>query len=97
LTAQLYLADGNVEAAARELEAVREPVKAPSLLHALWGDVHRRRGRLEEAVSAYAHVHDKQHAYECGDCHRRSAEWLGFCPTCRRWDSYRSDVEIGVT
>lgn len=97
LTAELYLADGNVDAAASELEGIREQANTPSLLHALWGDVHRRRGQLEQAVSAYAHAHDARHVYECTACQRASNQWTGFCPTCRRWDSYRSTIEIAAT
>ena len=47
LNAELHLADGNADAAALQLDAVHDPASAPALLHALWGEVHRRRGQLD--------------------------------------------------
>ncbi len=96
LTAQLYLADGDADAAARELEAIADPAHAPALLHRLWGEVHRRRGHLEHAVVAYARATATAAPYRCRVCERTAKQWVGFCPQCGHWDSYRSDVEIGV-
>jgi tetratricopeptide (TPR) repeat protein len=97
LTAQLHLADGNVDAAARELEAVGHEGPAPALLHHLWGEVHRHRGQLEQAMNAYAHASDAACTYQCTGCQRTTAEWVGWCAQCGRWDSYRAAVEISAT
>ena len=96
LSAELHLADGNAEAAAQELDTTRDPANAPALLHTLWGMVHRRRGQLELAVAAFARAHGNQRMQRCTTCHRATAEWLAWCPSCRGWDTYRSDVEIGT-
>jgi tetratricopeptide (TPR) repeat protein len=96
LTALLYLADGDTDQAARELDALQNPASAPPLLHRLWGDVHRRRGHLEQSVIAYARANDCSAPYRCRGCERTASQWVGYCPQCDRWDSYRSDVEIGV-
>jgi predicted Zn-dependent protease/uncharacterized integral membrane protein len=96
LTAQLYLADGDADEAARELEALKDPSSAPPLLHRLWGDVHRRRGHLEQAVVAYARASAASAPYRCRVCERTAGQWAGYCPQCGGWDTYRSEVEIGV-
>ena len=96
LSADLHLADGNTDAAALQLDAVQAPANAPALLHGLWGDVHRIRGQLELAVAAYARAHGRRRGHRCNVCQRAAAEWVAWCPVCRSWDSYRSDVEIGA-
>jgi tetratricopeptide (TPR) repeat protein len=96
LSAQLYLADGNVDEAARELDAVHDGLQAPGLLHRLWGDVHRRRGAQEQAVLAYAQVEDALSSYDCRVCQRRERQWVGYCLQCGQWDTYRAAVEISL-
>src|SRR5579862_143608 len=94
LNAQLFLADGNTEAAAHELEAVgTEPPVLPTVHH-LWGEVHRRRGQLEQAVQAFAHGDDASRRHQCTGCQRSTPQWTGYCPQCNRWDSYRAGVEL---
>ena len=95
-TAQLHLADGNVEPAAQALEAVQDPATAPPHLHRLWAEIHRRRGQVEQAFTAYAHDTGSVPHYQCTVCQRSAPEWIGYCPQCRRWDSYRAAVEIGA-
>jgi lipopolysaccharide biosynthesis regulator YciM len=96
LTAQLHLADGNTDAAARELEALQNRTPAPGLLHHLWGEVHRHRGQLDQALNAYARANGASRTYQCTACQRTSAEWVGYCPNCNQWDSYRATVEISA-
>ena len=96
LAAQLFLADGDGDAAAHELEAVGDAATAPALLHRLWGDVHRRRGQLEQALAAYANADGSGAGYHCIVCQSPLNEWAGFCVRCGSWDSYRAAVEIGA-
>ena len=96
LTAQLYLKDGSPEQAARELDSLQDPAAGPDFLHSLCGEVHHRRGQVEQAVAAYAKVAGALTAYHCTVCGRTSLEWKGYCTYCCAWDSYRSAVEIGV-
>lgn len=95
-TAQIHLKDGNTEQAARELDALQNPVAAPVFLQRLQAEIHRQRGRLEEAVAAYAKAPADPLAYRCRVCERRAQEWTGYCPQCHALDSYRSEAEIGV-
>ena len=96
LNAELDLADGNADAAALQLDAVHDPANAPPQLHALWGEVHRRRDRLDLAVAAYSRASRNRRAYHCSTCQRVMSDWVAWCPTCQSWDTYRSDVEIGL-
>ena len=96
LSAQLYLEDGDAEQAARELEAVQNPAAAPLARHRLWADVYRRRGQLEQAVTAYANSQGALLGYHCNVCSRGVPAWRGNCPSCGSWDSYRAEAEISV-
>jgi tetratricopeptide (TPR) repeat protein len=96
LSAQLYLKDGDAEQAARELEALQNAAAAPPLLHRLWAEVYRRRGQLEQAVVAYANSQGASLGCRCNVCGHSAPAWQGYCPYCGRWDSYRSEAEIGT-
>jgi len=93
--AQLHLADGNLDAAARELEAVQDAA-APQLLHRLWAEIHQRRGQVEQAFAAFARADGHAQRYRCKTCQRCVPEWTGYCPQCGAWDSYRATVEISA-
>jgi tetratricopeptide (TPR) repeat protein len=95
LTAHLYLTDGCVDDAVRVLDSLQHPNDQP-LLHRLWADVHRRRGHLDQAVVAFAKVEEPVFAHCCISCSRMSRDWVGYCPQCAGWDSYRSTVEIAL-
>jgi uncharacterized protein HemY len=96
LSAQLYLEDGDAEQAARELEALQNPAAAPPARHRLWAEVYRRRGQLEQAVTAYANSQGALLVYQCTACSRGVPAWQGYCPNCGSWDSYRTEAEISV-
>jgi tetratricopeptide (TPR) repeat protein len=96
LSAQLLLADGHIDDAARELDAVQHPDQAPALLHRLWGEVHRRRGQQEQAVLAFARANAGGRHFACHVCRRSEDSWTGYCTQCGQWDSYRAEVEIGA-
>jgi uncharacterized protein HemY len=92
-TAQLHLADGDADAAARVLDTLRKPMDEP-LVHLLWAEIHRRRGHLEQAVAAYAQASRSGAAHRCAHCGRIASQWIAHCPQCGSWDSYRSTIEI---
>lgn len=95
LTAKSFVDDGDVEAAAKELEAVAATGRAAALWHRLWAQVHHKRGQLEQALTAALNIEDRDQ-HRCRTCGRASDEWVGYCPACHDWDSYRAAVEIGV-
>lgn len=92
--AQLILADGDAEGAARELEALPGNESAKRLAIRLWVDIHRARGHLDQALAASLEATETQ-PYHCRTCGAASDAWIAYCPSCRDWDSYRAAVEIG--
>lgn len=96
VNARLYLADRNLEETARELQAVQPSHVAPGPYHRLWAEVHRLRGQVEQALTEFARAAGASDDYRCQGCERVSPEWVGHCPKCRQWDSYRSAAEIGA-
>jgi len=93
IVARLFAADGNTEATARELEGVQTAGSPPELWHRLWVDVHRQRGQLEQALAVAVQPYTKDQ-FRCRTCERTQNDWVGYCPRCRSWDSYRASVEI---
>lgn len=93
-TAETHLADGNAEAAAAELQAVGLPAAFAPDYDRLWAGVHRLRGQLDQALHAYQRACEEQPHFQCTACERVSPDWLGMCPRCQAWDSYRNRVEI---
>jgi len=94
-TAQLLLADGDVEATAQELEAVPAAGRTTALWHRLWTEVHRRRGQVEQALLSALEAANAD-GHRCQTCGRPSPTWIAYCPTCRDWDSYRATIELGA-
>ncbi len=93
--AQTHLLAGRVSEAERELEAIAATDGAPSLLHRLRAEVLQKRGHTEQALITYAQIgRGGLFEHRCRVCGRASDVWIGYCPTCDSWDSYRSTVEI---
>ncbi len=95
VTAKSFVDDGDVEAAAKELEAVATTGRVATLWHRLWAQVHHKRGQLEQALASAFRIEDRDQ-HRCRSCGHASDEWVGYCPACHDWDSYRAAVEIGV-
>lgn len=64
-------------------------------LHKVLGNLHLRRGELNEAVLAFKRgLKLKKRVlvpYFCADCDHHTTEWSGRCGRCGRWNSYRAD------
>ncbi len=64
-------------------------------LHKVLGNLHLRRGELEEAVSAFKKgLKLKKRVlvpYFCADCDYHTTEWSGRCGRCGKWNSYQAD------
>ena len=85
LIAKSFMDDGDIEAAAKELEAVAPVSRTPALWHRLWAQVHHKRGQLEQALASAFSIGDRDQ-HRCRTCNHASDEWVGYCPTCRDWD-----------
>lgn len=93
--ARHLLAQGGIERAAHELEAVPEPLASSGPVAMLWGDVHLARGEQAEAADAFrrAACSSLGDAFACTACAERRAEWTGRCPSCGRWDTMQAPSE----
>jgi uncharacterized protein HemY len=97
LAAHLNLQSDKVSEAEKELDLVRDPEGAPAFLHFLRGEVHRRHGRLEQAVEELAQAGLREPwAYRCLRCARAGNDCDGRCPACGAWDTHRAAVEIAT-
>jgi lipopolysaccharide biosynthesis regulator YciM len=65
-------------------------------LHQLVGNLYMRRNQPENAVNEFIKVVDYQSSmrlqYCCNDCGHASKEWIGRCPECRLWSTYRFNL-----
>ncbi len=92
--AETHLADGNAEPAAAELQAVEAPAMFAADYDRLWAQVHRLRGQVEQALHSYQRACGEEPFFQCSQCERVSADWLGVCPRCGSWAKYRARIEL---
>ncbi len=88
LATNAALQDGQTDAAASSLKAVSK--QDSPLVQRHWGEIHQRRGRVDEALQALARAADATalSTYRCKTCGRSNPEWTAHCPSCDSWDSY---------
>jgi lipopolysaccharide biosynthesis regulator YciM len=95
LAARIALEDGDAGAAVTELDAVAQQ-EAPAVQR-LRAQVHRTRNEMDQALQALTKLAeetgDQSTGYRCTNCGRVEPEWVGYCPACEKWDTYRSVVE----
>jgi tetratricopeptide (TPR) repeat protein len=87
LLARSALATGAFDTAERELRAVAAQ-DAPTTLRA-WAELHHQRGDHAAAWSAATRGAD----HTCTVCRRVAETWVGYCPGCGRFDTYRAGGE----
>ena len=97
LFARHLMARGDLKQADEVLASLSPPVAGDPLAHALWGELHRRRGNHSVAADTYARAFDPELAlvapFRCAVCRRPAEAWTGYCTECRRWGTYRARVE----
>jgi lipopolysaccharide biosynthesis regulator YciM len=93
--ARHLLAQGGIDRAAAELEAIPEPLRSSGPVAMLWGDVHLARGAHADAAEAFrrAACASLGDAFACTECAERHSEWTGRCPACGRWDTLQAPSE----
>ena len=85
------LAQGELDAAAGELEALPASAASRPQAHALWGELHRRRGNHTLAAESLARVVETGGggaAFHCSGCQRPAPAWAAYCAACRRWNTF---------
>lgn len=95
--ARIHLIAGRITEASRELDGATGSDVAGAVAKRLRAEVLHKRGMAEQALQLYAECNQAGEGVEhrCRTCGRASDGWVGYCPSCNSWDSYRSTIEIG--
>ncbi len=100
LFARHLIAQGALDQANDRLSALAAPLAGHPLAHALWGELHRRRGNHNLAADTLARAVGPDLGvmgpFRCTVCRHASDAWEGYCPECRRWGTYQARVERAV-
>ena len=94
LIASQHLVEDQVSEAAEEIALIESERDAGPMLGRLRGEIHRRRGELQQAVEAFAGTTGSVAGYQWRQCGRAADTWSGVCPCCHSWDSSRARTEI---
>ncbi len=80
-----------VDEAVEHLHAVESAGVESPQLHLLLAEAHRRRDRIDEAISEYQNAlgidSRLRLGYVCEACGETASEWTSRCPACGAWDS----------
>lgn len=96
IAARLWIADGEPDAAQQELDAVSGTAAASRAYHGARALLGEQRGRTHEALAACRHAADAETEYRCAGCDRGARHWQAYCPSCRRWNTFRSAIELAA-
>ena len=82
---------GELDEATAVLEHLPPAAAAQPAVHALWAEVHRRRGNHSLAAESYARALGADLGvvapFACSECGQTSDAWTGYCAKCRRWNT----------
>jgi lipopolysaccharide biosynthesis regulator YciM len=97
MLARHLVARGELDEATAVLEHLPPAAASQPVVHALWADVHRRRGNHSLAAESYARALGADFGlvapFACGRCGQTSDAWTGYCAKCRNWNTYRARGE----
>jgi lipopolysaccharide biosynthesis regulator YciM/uncharacterized integral membrane protein len=85
------LTHGALDRANEELSSLPASAASHPLAHALWGELHQRRGNVTLAAETMARALAPETGlvppYRCSACGRPAASWEARCPACGRWNT----------
>jgi predicted Zn-dependent protease len=97
LFARHLILTGDLQGASTLLESLPPKLTDDPRAHALWAEVHRRRGNHDVAANSYALACGPDlgvvGTFHCTVCNAPAKEWQDYCAACRQWGTFRSDVE----
>jgi tetratricopeptide (TPR) repeat protein len=97
MVARHLITKGDLDGAATLLAELPAAIAALPQAHALWGDLHRRRGNHDIAANSFAEAWtgawDPARRWTCRACHTPHPAWDGYCRTCRRWGTIAAELE----
>ncbi len=89
---------GALDEATEVLSALPPSVAGDPLAHALWGELHRRRGDHHIAADTFVRAYGTDLAvvspFRCRVCRRATDRWSGYCRECHHWGTYGSRMEL---
>ena len=97
MLARHLITRGEVDEATAVLEHLPPAAAAQPAVHALWAEVHRRRGNHSLATESYARALGADLGlvapFACSRCGQTSDAWSGYCGKCKNWNTYRARAE----
>jgi len=100
LAARHLLAQGALGAAEEALSSFPTEIAGHPLSHALWAELHRRRGNHAVAADSFARAFGTELGlvapFRCAACRHDTATWAGRCPECGRWETLRAAADRGA-
>ena len=97
LFARHLIVTGALDQASEALAGLPEPLASHAVTHALWGELHRRRGNDKLAAESFARAFGSDGgflaSFRCTSCQRPADTWDGYCPGCRRWGTLSAAAE----
>jgi tetratricopeptide (TPR) repeat protein len=97
LFARHLLAQGALDQADEVLTSLPSSVAGHPVAHALWGELHRRRGNHSLAADTYARAFEPELGlvgqFRCAVCRTAVDAWSGYCAECRHWGTLRARAE----
>jgi tetratricopeptide (TPR) repeat protein len=97
LFARHLITRGALDDAAELLAGLPSTLEGHPLPHALWGELHRRRGNDKLAAESFSRAVGLDLGlllpFRCDACRQPADAWTGFCEACRRWGTYRAEAE----
>jgi tetratricopeptide (TPR) repeat protein len=97
LGARHLLAQGALGAAEEALSSFPPEIAGHPLSHALWAELHRRRGNHSVAADSFARAFGTELGlaapFRCAVCRRETPGWAGRCQECGRWGTARAAAD----
>lgn len=97
LFARHLIARNALDEAEQVLSGLPAPASGHRLTHALFGEIHRRRGNHSLAAETYARAFGTELGLGaplvCAACRQTAATWAARCAGCGRWGTYRAAAE----
>jgi len=97
LFARHLISTGSLDAASEALAGLPEPLASHAFTHALWGELHRRRGNDKLAAESFARAVGVEGgllaSFRCTSCQRPADTWGGYCNRCHHWSTMAATAE----
>lgn len=96
LLGKLYYRLEMVDDAIEILDSIDTTVFSIPEMHSLKGELYMKRNHIQKALDEFRMACGIKRPfmiqYCCSNCNFRSEDWLGRCPKCTEWNTYRLDV-----